>query len=344
MNVHMKIKAWKKLSLLVIAMGFSCVATAQQEPQFTEYMFNRMSYNPGYAGSSGSICATAMYRNQWMGLTLDKPYADAKETGSTPTDILFTFDMPVQFLHGGWGLTFVSDKIGFHDNVEVDLDYAFRMFWGSGNLSAGAEVNLLNSTLDYTYLKGPDDLSGDPSNPVSSSSDPLLQGQTASAFMFDVSVGAYYQVPGKYYLGFSVKNLLGSHSDEIHFSNARTVYAMGGYDYTPSSAPSIRIRPSFLLKTANFSIFQADVSCLVDYRNAVWGGLSYRVQDAFSVLAGVHWWKLRVGVAYDFTTSRLGTFKSNRSNGSLELYLRFCFKVVIPRKPATSYGNTIYLL
>lgn len=344
MNVHMKIKTWKKLSLLVIAMGFSCVATAQQEPQFTEYMFNRMSYNPGYAGSTGSICATVMYRNQWMGLKLDAASPEVKNTGSTPTDILFTFDMPVQFLHGGWGLTFVSDKIGFHNNVGVDLDYAFRMFWGAGNLSAGAEVNLLSSTLDIASLRGSDDLTGDPSSPSGSSMDPLLQGQTASAFMFDVSVGAYYQVPGKYYLGLSVKNLLGSHNDEIHFTNARTVYALGGYDYTPSTAPSIRLRPSFLLKTANFSLFQADVSCLLDYRNAVWGGLSYRVQDAFSLLAGVHWKWFRFGVAYDFTTSRLGTFKSNRSNGSLELYLRVCFKVVIPRKPATSYGNTIYLL
>lgn len=344
MNAHMRIKTWKKLSLLVMALGFSCVATAQQEPQFTQYMFNRMSYNPGYAGSSGSICATAMYRNQWMGLKLDASAPGQTNTGSTPTDILFTFDMPVQFLHGGWGLTFVSDKIGFHDNIEVDLDYAFRMFWGTGNLSAGAEINLFNSKLDLSSLIGPDDMTGDPSNPVGSSQDPLLQGQTASAFMFDVSVGAYYQVPGKYYLGLSVKNLLGSHNDEIHFTNARTVYALGGYDYTPASSPSIRIRPSFLVKTANFSIFQADVSCLVDYRNVVWGGLSYRVQDAFSLMAGVHWKKLRVGVSYDLTTNRLGAFKSGRSIGSLELYLRFCFKVVIPRKPSTSYGNTIYLL
>ena len=328
----MRIKLSKKLSLLVMALGFSCVVMAQQEPQFSQYMFNRMSYNPGYAGSSGSICATAMYRNQWMGFTLDPP-TSGKETGSTPTDILFTFDMPVKFLHGGLGFTFVSDKIGYHDNIEVALDYAFRMFWGEGNLSAGIEVDLLNSSIDLGQLHGPDE-----------TPDPLLTGKEVSAMLIDGAVGIYYQVPGKYYLGLSVKNLLGAHSDVIKFKNARTVYAMGGYEYTPSMAPSLRIKPSALLKTANFSYFQADLTCLLDYRNAFWGGLGYRVQDAIYVLAGVQWKKLRIGASYDLTTSRLGTFKPGRSMGSLELYLRFCFKVVVPQKPPTAYGNTIYLL
>ena len=150
-------------------------------------------------------------------------------------------------------------------------------------------------------------------------------------------------IPGKYYVGVSVMNLLGAHSDEIMFSNARYAYAMGGFEYVPSSAPSVRIKPSALLKTANLSYFQADLTCLIDYRNAFWGGLGYRVQDAVYALAGIHWKKLQVGVSYDFTTSRLGAYKFGRSMGSIELYMKFCFKVVVPRKPNTSYGNTIML-
>ena len=98
-----------------------------------------------------------------------------------------------------------------------------------------------------------------------------------------------------------------------------------------------------MFRTANFSIFQADVSCLVDYRNAFWGGLGYRVQDAIYILTGVHWKNVRVGLSYDLTTSRLGTYKPGRSIGSVELYLKYCFKVSVPRKPNTVYGNTIYL-
>jgi len=226
----------------------------------------------------------------------------------------------------------------------IDVDYAFRMFWGEGSLSAGVELNMNNASIDVASLVGSSDLTGDPATISSSAGDPLLNGKDASAFLIDASVGLYYQVPGKYYVGLSVKNLLASHSDELHYANARTVYAMGGYEWAPSGAPSIRIKPSALLRTANFSTFQADLSCLMDYRNFFWLGMGYRVQDAVSVLAGVHWDKLRVGVSYDFTTSRLGSFKSGRSFGSVELYLKFCFKVSIPRKPATSYGNTIYLL
>ncbi len=325
----MRIRLSNKLSLFVIALVFSCVAMAQ-EPQFSQYMFNRMSYNPGYAGSSGSICAALMYRNQWLGLHLDAPNANAK-AGSTPQDVLFTFDMPVKFLHGGLGLNVVKDMIGYHDNISASLDYAFRMFWGEGNLSAGAEVSLMSSKLDKASI-----IAEDPN-------DPVLAGLGESATLIDAGVGIYYQVPGKYYVGVSVKNLLGAHSDEIMFTNARTAYAMGGFEYVPSSAPSVRIKPSALLKTANLSYFQADLTCLIDYRNAFWGGLGYRVQDAVYALAGIHWKKLQVGVSYDFTTSRLGAYKFGRSMGSIELYMKFCFKVVVPRKPNTSYGNTIML-
>jgi type IX secretion system PorP/SprF family membrane protein len=289
-----------------------------------------MSYNPGYAGSSGSICAALMYRNQWLGLRLDAPNANAK-AGSTPQDVLFTFDMPVKFLHGGLGLNVVKDMIGYHDNISASLDYAFRMFWGEGNLSARAEVSLMSSKLDKASI-----IAEDPN-------DPVLAGLGESATLIDAGVGIYYQVPGKYYVGVSVKNLLGAHSDEIMFTNARTAYAMGGFEYVPSSAPSVRIKPSALLKTANLSYFQADLTCLIDYRNAFWGGLGYRVQDAVYALAGIHWKKLQVGVSYDFTTSRLGAYKFGRSMGSIELYMKFCFKVVVPRKPNTSYGNTIML-
>lgn len=344
----MRIRLGKKLSLLVMALGFSCMVMAQQEAQFTQYMFNRMSYNPGFAGSSGSICATLMYRNQWMGLTLDKP-APGKEAGSAPVDYLFTFDMPIKALHGGLGITATMDQIGYRSNTSIFLDYAFRMNWGAGNLSAAIEAALYSNSLDYANLIGSDDVTGDPSNPYSSSGDPLLSNGKASEMLFDVSTGLYYQVPGEYYLGLSVKNLLGAKSDVLNYKNARTVYLMGGYEYTPSTNPSIKFKPSFLLKTASFSTFQADVSCLMEYRNLVWGGLSYRVQDALAILGGVNWkikrdMMMRIGAAYDFTTNQLGSYKVGRSLGTLELYLKFCFKVIIPPTPPTSYGNTRHLL
>src|SRR5574344_870414 len=145
----MKIRIVKIISLALMILGFSCVSVAQMESQFSQYMFNRLSYNPAYAGSTGSMCAAVMYRTQWIGLQIDPP-AEGYDAGSTPTNYLFTFDSPVKILHGGLGLTIASEKIGYHDAMSASLDYAFRIFWGPGNLAAAAEVNLYNASLDFT--------------------------------------------------------------------------------------------------------------------------------------------------------------------------------------------------
>lgn len=338
----MKNNARKILLLLLMTVGFSCVGFAQQEAQYTQYMFNRLIYNPGYSGSSGSIALSAMYRYQWMGLTLNTPTTDVK-AGSVPINYYFSFDMPVKILHGGLGLSAFVDEIGYRKNTNVCLDYAFRMFWGSGNLSAGIEAGLFNTTLDGTQLRGSEDLPGQLGSSGSGAHDPLLTGQKESDMMFDLSIGLYYQVPSVYYIGFSAKNLLATKSDKLGYQNARTFYLMGGYDYALPLDPSFKLKPSAMLKTANFSNFQGEVSCLLEYQSAVWGGLTYRVQDAICFLAGVQWKKLRIGAAYDLTTSKIGSYKYTRSMGSLELYVRFCFKVIIPEKPTTHYRNTRYL-
>lgn len=333
------------LTALILIVGLSGVCSAQQEAQFSQYMFNRMYYNPAYAGSSGSICATAMYRNQWMGLRLDAP-APGYKSGSAPVNYLFSFDLPVKFLHGGLGATVVSDQIGYHKSINVNVDYAFRIYWGPGNLAAAAEVNLYNNTLDGSQLIGSSAQTGIPSSPTDPSiTDPLITASEESDFLIDMSTGLYYQIPGSMYVGVSVKNLLASKSDVLNYQNARSVYMMGGYEYTLPFNPSFRLKPSALVKTADFSVFQADVSCLLSYQNAVWGGASYRVNDAFAFMGGINWKKLQFGVAYDLTTSRIGgAFKRGRSQGTVELYLKYCFKVIIPQKAPSIYRNTRYLL
>ncbi|MBQ0016178.1 MAG: type IX secretion system membrane protein PorP/SprF [Bacteroidales bacterium] len=334
--------------IVIIALfvgGLFCSLQAQQEVQFTQYMFNRLTYNPAYAGSHGAICASLMYRSQWMGLQLDNPTKDIS-AGSVPTDYLFSVDLPIKVLHGGVGLTVLGEKLGYHNNIGINLDYAFRIYWGRGTLAAAIEANVFNSNFEYSQLVGSDDLTGDFSNPVTgSSSDPLLSSrEDASSMLFDLSTGIYYQVPGTYYLGLSIKNLLGSKSEVLNYTNVRTIYLMGGYDYVLPFHPSFKLKPSLLAKTTQFTSWQLDLSCLLEYQNEFWLGAAYRIDDAVSILGGVNWEKLRVGLAYDLTTSKLGTFKSGRSKGTLELYLRYCFKIIIPHEEPSVYRNTRYLL
>ena len=329
-------------SFLVVFVLFLSTVQAQNEGQYTHFMFNRPSYNPAYAGSTGDIEFTALYRNQWLGLTL-QPSVPNGEAGSTPIDILLSFDMPVRWLHGGIGLNFTSEKVGFHQNTTVAIDYAFRIFWGPGNLAAAIEADLQNYQFKTGELRGYDDMSGDPSNPAGSSSDPLVSGQDVSEFLVDLATGLYYQIPGQLYASLSVKNLLGAKSDKLSLQNVRTLYLMGGYEYTFPYNPSLKLKPSLLLKTANFSVFQADLACLLDYENIFWGGLGYRWGDAVTFMAGVNFLKiLQAGVAYDLTTSKLG-FAHGRSVGSAELYLNIHFQIPKKKRTPTVSGNTLYL-
>ncbi len=338
----MKIGIKKNISILLLILGFSCVGHAQQEIQFTQYMFNRLAVNPAYAGSSGSMCGSIMYRGQWLGLRLDAPTPGAK-AGSLPTDYLFSFDSPVKILHGGLGITLFSDKIGYNSTVSGSIDYAFRIYWGPGNLSAGIEGNFYSITRDAGLL-GSDDLPGDPTQIPTTSSDPLVNNQEVSDFLIDFSAGVYYQVPGTYYLGFALKNILGAHSDDLNFGTSRIMNILGGYEFIIPSNPSFRLKPSALIRTADFSVFQIEASCLLEYQSRFWGGVSYRFQDAVSFLAGLNWDKMKIGLAYDLTTSKLGVYKTGFSFGSLEAYLRYCFKIIIPPKNPTIYQGTRYLL
>lgn len=338
----MKIEIKKNISILLLILGFSCVGHAQQEVQFTQYMFNRLAVNPGYAGSSGSMCASIMYRAQWIGLRLDAP-TPGSEAGKVPTDYLFSFDSPVKPLHGGLGITLFADKIGYNSTINGAIDYAFRIYWGPGNLSAGFEGNFSNMTRDKGLL-GYDDLPGNLEDIPTSSSDPAINNEEKSDFLIDGSLGVYYQVPGSYYFGVSLKNFLAAKSDELNFQNARILYLLAGYEYVIPSNPSFRLKPSVLVRTADFSVFQFDASCLLEYQNLFWLGVNYRYQDAVSFLAGLNWNKMKIGVAYDLTTSKLGALKSGFSYGSLEAYLRYCFRIIVPPKLPSVYQNTRYLL
>ena len=335
-----KHRRFVKLSIavcvLVLALASPSFLSAQQEPQFSQYMFNRLSYNPGYAGSNGAMCLTGFYRNQWMGMGLTDVYGEASEASSGET-MNFSFDMPVRFLHGGIGATIISDKIGFRDNIHAKIDYAFRIQFPTGNLAIGVEAQLFNSTLDKSHLIGTDQITQD--DQVGTSSDPVLGDLSEqSDFLFDLGAGIYYQIPGKLYIGLSTSKLLETSSENLYWDNRRFYYILAGYEWALPAYPSLRLLPSALLKTdfVSKSAYQLDASLLMEWEHKIWGGMTYRVQDAIVLMGGVAFGDFKLGISYDIPTSRIST----QSFGSLELFARFCFKIENPPKPPTIYRNT----
>ena len=311
---------------------------AQQEPQFTQYMFNRLSYNPGYAGSNGAICATAFYRNQWMGLKLTDPSGQSSDASSGET-MNVSIDLPVKFLHGGLGATVISDKIGYWNNIYAQLDYAFRFQLPKGNLAIGIGGQMFNGSLDMDKLQ-PGDAWGD-DDESKPTNDPLLIGKSGKTddMLFDLGFGLYYQIPGRVYLGAAVSKLLQTKSDKLNWDNRRFYYVLAGYEWTIPDYPSWRIIPSALLKTdfASSDAYQLDVSTLIEYEHRLWAGASYRIDDAVMIMTGISFKDFKVGLSYDIPTSRLST----QASGSLEVFARYCFKIESSPNAPTIYRNTI---
>ncbi|MBP3254566.1 MAG: PorP/SprF family type IX secretion system membrane protein [Bacteroidales bacterium] len=327
------------LFVISILMLFSCVcftAQAQQEPHFTQYMFNRLSYNPAYAGSNGAVCFTGFFRNQWMGLSLTD--ASGKSTGASSGETMnVSFDMPVNFLHGGIGATVISDKIGYWDNIYAKFDYAFRIQLPTGNLAIGLEGQMFNASLDKTKLHGSDEIGED--DKPKPTLDPVIQSLGEDDMLFDLGLGVYYQVPGKVYLGAAMSKLLQTKSDKLKWQDRRFYYVIAGYEWAVPDFPSWRILPSALLKTdfQSSSSYQLDASVLIEYEHKFWGGLSYRIDDAIMLLTGFSYKDFKIGLSYDVPTSRVST----QASGSLEVFVRYCFRIDPSPNPPTRYNNTI---
>ncbi len=325
------------ISIIIVSNLYVERANAQQEPHFTQYMFNRLSYNPGYAGSNGAICVTGFFREQWMGLKLtDNGLSSSASKGETMN---ISFDMPVKFLHGGIGATVISDKIGYYNNTYIKLDYAYRFQLPTGNLAIGIEAQMFNASLDNSKLIGSDQFG--PDDQRKPTTDPILNNLDKEDMLFDLGFGVYYQVPGKLYIGAATSKIMETKSDKLKWNNRRFYYVLAGYEYTLPDYPSWRLLPSALFKTdfASSSAYQLDASLLAEYEHKFWGGLSYRIDDAVMVLGGFTVKDFKIGLSYDIPTSRVST----QGSGSFEVFLRWCFKFESTPKKPTIYKNTIYM-
>lgn len=329
----------KKLYISVIFSLFTLGLVAQQDPQFSQYMFNNMLINPGYAGINKSICLSTVMRQQWVGFksTYTLPDGSSGTVKTNPQTYGVAVDMPVRFLRGGLGLSFISDKLGFENNIGVNLAYSFHINnVGPGVLGIGVQGGFLNKKIDFSKF-----------NPIDPS-DPLiaLSSEKQTTMMFTLAAGLFYNIPNKAYVGISTTQLLGSkmkfQNSAISESQLKRHYYITG-SYSIDVAPDWEVIPYVMVKT-DFTSAQYDITAMARWQKRVWGGITYRVQDAVSIILGAYPFRgtmsgLRIGYSYDVTTMALG--KNSRSSGSHEVTLGYCFKIVSPPK-FTRYLNVRY--
>lgn len=309
----------KTLTTLALAV-IAGASFAQQDAQFSQNMFNKLAINPGFAGTNKAICATALYRQQWVN------FPGAPKTG------LISIDAYVDPIHGGVGLTVCSDQLGFDKTLIAKAAYSYHLVLGPGTLGIGLEAGMMQKQLSGTWIT--------PDANFPATQDASIPDQNAAKTVFDLGFGAYYTTDNGMYFGLSSTHLpqttfkkdaspsvAGAIADIYRFQNARHYYIQAGYPFTVSQ--DIKVIPSILAKTDATST-QLDINARVVYQDMVWAGVSYRLTDAIVALIGFEYKKLRIGYSFDITTSEI----KNYSKNTHEIMIGYCLKPFKPPVPA----------
>jgi len=301
----------KRILILVLAFLSVGIVSAQQVPQFSQNMFNKLANNPGFAGSRGVIATSVLHRSQWMGVE------------GAPSTQNFSVDAEIPFLNGGVGLNIVKDEIAQFSNLGLQASYAFRIKLGIGQLGLGMSVGMYQSGVN-----------GADFNPAQSGDNAIPMAMVDGSKL-DLGAGAYFNTQDVY-IGISSAHLsqpVVEWSDGKQYALKRHYFLIAGYYYELN--PVLSLNPSIYLKNAP-GVSQLDVNANLIYNNKMWGGVSYRLDEGLILLAGMNITDdFRFGIGYDVTMV-------NPLGNSFEVMLGYNFK--IKRNNAISkYKNPRFL-
>ena len=304
----------KKIIILIIAVISLITVSAQQDPQFTQNMFNKLANNPGFAGSRGVIATSILHRSQWMG------FNDGGAAASTQN---FSVDAELPFLYGGVGLNVVNDNIAEFRNLGLQASYAYRTELGVGQIGMGMSVGMYQSGLNGSKLKS------------AQSNDPAIPTVEVKGSSLDIGAGIYYNTQDVY-VGLSSAHMTEptvEWSDGQDFDLTRHYFLIAGYYHELSSLLSLN--PSIYLKSDG-ATSQLDINTNLIYNNKMWGGVSYRLDEGLILLAGMNVNEdLRFGLGYDVTMM-------NPMSNSIEFMLGYNFKIKT-NKAVSKYKNPRFL-
>lgn len=281
------------------------MALAQQDAQYTQYMYNTMSVNPAYAGSRGQLSLAALYRSQWVGLE------------GAPKTFTLNLHSPIRDSRVGYGISVVNDNIGdgvvqetYIDAVvsyTIDVSQDAKLSFG---LKGGG--NLLS--LDFSGLQKYQEEFVDIDN-------------IDNRFTPNFGLGVYYHTD-RFYAGLSAPNLL----ESKHFDNSAgsensflsvdriNFYMITGYVFDLNA--NLKFKPALLTKVVSGAPLQLDLSGTFLFNEKFSFGAAYRWDAAVSGLLGFQLnEQLMIGLAYDRETTDLGGTRFN--DGSVEILLRW---------------------
>ena len=283
---------------------------AQQDAQYTQYMYNTVSINPAYAGSRGHLSIAALHRSQWVGLD-----------GAPKTQTL-NLHTPLGYRGVGMGFSVVNDQIGPTSETYFDLDFSYTIQTSAeARLSFGLKASA--HLLDIRFSE----LNQDIGNP--GGVDPTLQQDIQNRFSPNIGGGVYYHTE-RFYAGLSVPRILETtHFDESNVSTAREqmhFYFITGYVFDMDAF--WKFKPTILTRIVQGAPLQLDVSANFMYNDKFIMGVAYRWDAAISAMAGFQISPaFLLGIAYDREVTELGQAIFN--DGSFEVILRYDFIKVL---------------
>ncbi len=290
---------FKYIVLLISVLG-SYLTYAQQDPQFTHYMYNTMSVNPAYTGSKGHLSILGLYRTQWVGVN------------GAPESQVLAVDGPVGN-NVGLGVVVINDKLGPSNETFLDANFSYtlRLNDESKKLSFGLKAGGRLFNVDFSK--------GSFENP-----DIAFQNNINNKFLPTIGAGIYYHTDDSY-IGLAIPNFFAEEhydAEDLNIATERLHYFLIGgtiFDVTAD----VKLKPAFFIKWVPGAPIIADLSANALIKEKLSLGLAYRWDDSLSALMGLHISpNFTIGYAYDFTTTDL----RNYNYGTHEIFLRFEFK------------------
>lgn len=275
-------------------------AYAQQDPNFTQYMYNTLSINPAYAGSRGVLSATLLHRSQWLG------FDDGPQTQT------LTVHTPLKNEQMGVGLSIINDKVGIVSDTYLSGVYSYSINVSrSSKITFGlnAGVNMLN--VDFNRLN------------IEDNTEPVFQNNIKNELSPQFGLGVLLN-NDRYYIGISSPALLrtnhfdGSSDSKAEIRDRVHYYLTSGVVLDLSK--TVKFKPSILVRHVSGSPLLAEFSTNFLFYDKFTLGAAYRLDSAFSGLAAFQVSdSILVGLAYDSDITEFSAYNS----GSLEFFVRF---------------------
>lgn len=285
---------------------FLLESKAQQEPMYSQYMFNTVIINPAYAGSREALSATILYRNQWLGID------------GAPVTQTFNIHNLLKNEKIGLGLSMTNDSYTIHSHQNVNLCFAYILNLGSAKLSFGLQAGAVRTKSDFSKINFAKD-------------EQIEVGQSVQKIAPSFGTGLYLHSE-KFYFGLSCPRIatVSKSQNPLELKLIPHYYAMLGINFYFSE--NLIFRPSTLIKHTTGSPLQADFNTFFLYNNTIGAGLAYRTTESLIGMIQVHLGKIKIGYSYDYGVGAL----SRIANGSHEIFINFETtlikdKVVSPR-------------